>query len=168
MNNQWLSGFNTDKLMIEQIEDIKNKDVIDTYKEFKKWRKMTYKLSSPPFYAIARGKRLPPGSKKESFHFYSVKNISDKKVLGLLALLDGWPDTETLFIAMFYISSDFHSKGYGTDIMDNIISHANKNYNKLMIRVHCVDKYEPTFFYKHGFMSIKEMKQDRILAKYFS
>lgn len=166
MSKQWLDGFKSERLTFELIDKNNFKNTIDIYKDFKKWRKKTYKLPSPRLKKIVNKKCLPPGGKKDSLKFYLVREVEKKNVIGLLALYDNWPDNETLFIAMLYLSMEVQNKGYGQELMNTLCNYAESDYKKLMIRVHQVDRYKPIFFLKNEFRVNQVLpKNDRILTK---
>lgn len=168
-DENWEKGFSSTSLEFIVIPQKGDIETADLYDEFLKWRKSTYDLGAPKYKELLKKRCVPFSAKKDKLYFYSVRRKKDHKVVGLLALMHGWPEKESLFIGMFYLSQNEHGKGIGSEIIRTIEQNAKERcYKNVMIRVHCVDKYEPTFFYKHGFISIKEMQQDRVLAKYFS
>jgi ribosomal protein S18 acetylase RimI-like enzyme len=164
----WEEGFSSARLEYVVIPKKGDDDTANLYNEFLKWRKSTYNLNAPKYQDVITKRCVPFRAKKDKFYFYSVKRKDGQKVVGLLALMHGWPEAGSLFIAMFYLSQNKHGRGFGSEIIDTLQKNAKEHYyENMMIRVHRVDIYEPTFFYKHGFASLKEIENDdRILVKY--
>ncbi|WP_105614989.1 GNAT family N-acetyltransferase [Vallitalea okinawensis] len=112
---------------------------------------------------------LPP-IKDASQEYYRCKSIhlrDSSKLIGFYDLYHGYPEVTTLWIGMFLISSVFHKKGYGQEIINLIKKEAKEaGYNKLGIGVYLKNWPALRFWTKCGFDKItgihghKEFSQD--------
>ena len=78
-------------------------------------------------------------------------SLKDKAV-ALLSILEGYPETDTLYIGLFLVNEDFKRKSIGTEIIGALIDEAfNTKYNSIKLSVQDNNISGCSFWHKLGF-----------------
>lgn len=159
-------GWQSHLLMVKPIVEGNRKKAKTIYEELTDWRRETLAMPTPSFEDLISKADLPPTAQAEDFTIYLVRAKASGQGVGLLAFLDGWPDERTLYIAMYYIDKAHQKMGYGSELMDSVMSLARADKKQLSIRVHQISVVLPTFFYDRGFKIVERIEpDDAILSK---
>lgn len=69
---------------------------------------------------LIEGRAVPDGVDVERQIAAGIALRGDGHLVGVLEILDGHPDADSVFIAGLYLVPDAHAKGIGTDVVDAI------------------------------------------------
>jgi len=92
---------------------------------------------------------------------YYIGFYLEEKLVALMDLIDGYPETDIAFIGFFMMNQDFQGQGIGTAIIQETAAYL-KTTGKTAIRL-AIDKDNPQsahFWKKNGFRVIREADRD--------
>ena len=92
---------------------------------------------------------------------YYVGFYDGKKLIAIMDIIDGYPESEMAFIGFFMVDAAYQGKQIGSGIIQNVCTYMKKN-GKTTIRL-AIDKNNPqsTYFWKkNGFVVIKEVEKE--------
>lgn len=79
------------------------------------------------------------------------------EAVALLSILEGYPETDTLYIGLFLMNEKFKRKSIGTKIISSVIDESlNAQYNSIKLSVQDNNISGCSFWYKLGFKTTKK------------
>lgn len=109
-------------------------------------------------------KHLPSEGKAELHRLQSIKLKSDNKIMGYTVLYHGFPDEQTLWIAILAIHTDYQSKQFGRELVSVLVEEAKKLESCTRIGLTVGIKNWPAirFWVNNGFTNILRFTGDKV------
>jgi diamine N-acetyltransferase len=112
-------------------------------------------------------KHLPPEGKPDLHRLQSIKLKSNGKIVGYTVLYHGFPDEQTLWIAILAIHTDYQGKRFGQEIVTALLDEARKLevYTRLGLTVGIKNWSALRFWINAGFTTILKLNGDKIYSE---
>lgn len=166
MNNQIPKNWETDNLLIHDAEQSEIKNLQAIYDNCAYIGDWTGAEGGGENYMQEEfdKKHLPPGGKGELHRLQSIKLKSDNKIIGYTVLYHGFPDAETLWIAIIAIHTDYQGKHFGQETVAQLVEKAKelKSYTRLGLTVGIKNWPAIRFWINTGFTTILKFNGDKI------
>ncbi|OFI46892.1 GNAT family N-acetyltransferase [Floricoccus penangensis] len=65
---------------------------------------------------------LPPGVSKENKHYLGFYNPTDKKLLAVMDLVEGYPDSTTIYIGFFMLDTEIQGQGIASELIEEVLN----------------------------------------------
>lgn len=106
---------------------------------------------------------LPPDGKKELHRIQSIRSKEMHEIIGYLVLYHGFPDRETLWIALLAIAKRHQGKKMGQEIASKLAAHAKTlRFHALGAGVSVKNWPALRFWIQAGFTRILQIRGDKI------
>lgn len=125
-------------------------------------------LSNTEYYMITDGRPATKQDCIETIEYsdnfppgmgYCIGFSNDKQSVAFLSLLEGYPESESLYIGLFLIDREYQYKSIGTKIMNGVIDAAfYSGYKKIKLSVQDNNNSGYPFWKKLGFKSVKKRR----------
>lgn len=118
---------------------------------------------APPSYeeCVRSISMLPPNTSPSQKLFLGI--YKDSSLIGLLDLVEGYPDTHTLYIGLLMIEGTKHRQGYGTCITHALIHAAQiRGFTSLRLAVIDTNLQGAAFWKKLGFSVLRKVTVQQI------
>ncbi len=111
-------------------------------------------------------KHLPPEGKAEFHRLQSIKLKSGGKIVGYTVLYHGFPDEQTLWIAILAIHTDYQGKQFGQELIAQLLEEAKKlqSYTRLGLTVGIKNWPALRFWINAGFTTILKLNGDKVYS----
>ncbi len=111
-------------------------------------------------------KHLPPEGTAEFHRLQSIKLKSDDKIIGYTVVYHGFPDTETLWVAILAIHTDYQGKQFGQEVTSGLIEEARKleSFSRVGLTVGIKNWPALRFWIKNGFTTILKLDGDKVYS----
>lgn len=115
-----------------------------------------------PMLAEFNHENLPPNGKKELNRLQSIRLRKEKKLIGYIALYHGFPDRDTLWIAVLAIHTAHQKQKFGQEVVEELSSIARDHgYAALGAGVGIKNWPALRFWIQSGFTTILKFEGDR-------
>jgi ribosomal protein S18 acetylase RimI-like enzyme len=109
---------------------------------------------------------LPEGGVKERFRIQTVRMKSTEEIIGFVSVYHGYPEGDSLYLAMMCISGDFQNQGYGQEVMKHFLLEASLlGYSEVRVNVSLRNWAGLRFWNKSGFNYISGIFGDKEFAE---
>ena len=111
---------------------------------------------------------LPPiqDASKENYCLKSIYSKQHCSIIGFIDIYHGYPKSDTLWISIFVLHKDFHSKGFGKEVMESLIKDAMETiYRKIGLGVNLKNWKALRFWTKAGFDKVIGIYGDKAFAQ---
>jgi Acetyltransferases len=98
---------------------------------------------------------LPEGGVKEQFRIQTVRLKTTGEIVGFISVYHGYPQSDSLYLAMMCISGDFQNQGYGQEVMKHFLLEIGLlGYSEIRVNVSLRNWAGLRFWTKSGFNRI--------------
>lgn len=135
-----------------KVRKIEEKDVEDVYQLFLTNPEYFYHCPPEPSVEMVKGdmKALPPG--KLIFDKYYAGYFEDDKLIGVIDLVERYPDKKTCFVGMFILLDSYQNKGIGTKLINELSEYIKSlGYTSLRLGYVTTNDHAKYFWHKQGF-----------------
>lgn len=113
-------------------------------------------------------RKLPPAISSEQKQFLGY--FLEEKLVAVLDLVEGYPDSQTVFIGLFMLDGDYHGKGIGSQLFQEVIQVLTQDFARLRLGYVATNAIAEAFWRKQGFVPTGEVAKtdhyDIILADF--
>ncbi len=102
---------------------------------------------------------LPPGGVKENFSIYSI--YENEKLIGYFDFYKGYPQSDIVYICLFFIKKNRRNCGFGHEIVNTLFSFfKNASFSRIRISVSLKNWPALLFWHKCGFNKITKVSYE--------
>lgn len=76
-------------------------------------------------------RKLPPAISSEQKQFLGY--FLEEKLVAVLDFVEGYPDSQTVFIGLFMLDGDYHGKGIGSQLFQEVIQVLTQDFARLRL-----------------------------------
>lgn len=99
----------------------------------------------------------PPGIPKEQKYYIGF--FEDSKLIAIIDLIDGYPDSNCVYIGFFMMNSELQGAGIGSKIISEVLNYAkNQGFKKCQLGIDKDNPQSNHFWRKNGFEVIREVE----------
>jgi diamine N-acetyltransferase len=109
-------------------------------------------------------KHLPPEGKADLHRLQAIKLKSDNKIIGYTVLYHGFPDEQTIWIAILAIHTDYQGQHFGREIATALKEESQKldDYTRLGLTVGIKNWPALRFWINTGFTTILKLNGGKV------
>lgn len=101
-------------------------------------------------------KAAPPGIPMEQKYY--VGFFENSKLIAIMDLIDGYPNSNCVFIGFFMMNSELQGKGIGSKIISEVLNYLqNQGFKKCQLGIDKANPQSNHFWRKNGFEVIREV-----------
>ena len=98
---------------------------------------------------------------------YYLGFYDKEKLIAVMDLLDGYPDSESVFIGFFMMNIDYQGKQIGSFIIEELVEYLRKiNIKQIHLGIDKDNPQSNNFWKKNGFRIIKQIKRNNHTISY--
>ena len=106
-------------------------------------------------FIISELNNLPPGIKKENKYFIGF--YDENKLVGVMDLIDGYPDKDIIYIGLLMLDINIQGKGIGTMIINDLFNYLKElNYKEVQLGFVKTNPQASSFWKKLGFVQCRD------------
>jgi ribosomal protein S18 acetylase RimI-like enzyme len=106
---------------------------------------------------------LPPEGVIENYRLYTVRHKHSNEVLGILSIYHGYPNINSAYIVLLYISTEQQGQGFGKEAENQLCTEIKKlGYQEVWANVAAKNWPAIRFWTKAGFNGISGIYGDKV------
>ncbi len=109
----------------------------------------------------------PPGKGQEDKYyvgFFDRENPGGEKLVAVMDLIDGYPDSDIAYIGFFMMNAVYQGRGQGSSLITELCGYLKKSgFRKVRLAFEKENPQSSHFWRKNGFLDLREVPREKAI-----